>query len=120
MDLKISEMMELQRELYQRHKDSWSPLEPEYGKDSVLYMVEEIGEVIAVIKKKGSTAIVDDPDVRAAFLEEMADVLMYYHDVLLRHHVTAEEISCAYLKKHGYDMKRDYQREYKEQYHGEN
>lgn len=119
MDLKISEMMELQKALFQRHKDTWSPLEPEYGKDSLLYMVEEIGEVIAVIKKKGNTAIMEDPAIRSAFLEEMSDVLMYYHDVLLRYHVTAEEISCAYLKKHGWDMKRDYQREYEEQYHGE-
>ena len=41
-------------------------------------MVEEIGEVIAILKKKGSTAIAEDPAVREAFLGEMADVLMYF------------------------------------------
>lgn len=118
MDLSISQMMQLQRELYEPHRDKWQPMEPEYGKDFVLYMVEEIGEVIAIIKKKGSTAIMEDPAVREAFLAEMADVLMYYHDVLLRYHVTAEEISDAYAKKHGYDMARDYEKEHREQYNG--
>lgn len=118
MDLSISRMMQMQRELFEPHKDRWLPMEPEYGKDFILYMVEEIGEAIAVIKKKGSSAIVEDPSVREAFLAEMADVLMYYHDVLLRYHVTAEEISEAFAKKHGYDMTRDYTREYKEKYNG--
>lgn len=118
MDLSISEMLRLQRELFEPHKDSWYPLEPEYGKDSILYMVEEVGEVIAVLKKKGSAAVMDNPAVREAFLSEMADVLMYYHDVLLRFHVTPEEISEAFLKKHSYDMSRDYTKEYEDQYNG--
>ena len=118
MDLSISQMMQMQKELFEPHKDKWHPMEPEYGKDFILYMVEEIGEAIAVIKKKGSTAIMEDPVVRDAFLSEMADVLMYYHDVLLRYHVSPEEISQAYAKKHGYDMSRDYTKEYKEHYNG--
>lgn len=118
MDLSISEMMQLQHTLYLPHKDSWPPMEPEFGKDYILFMIEEIGEVIAILKKKGSAAVMEDPIVREAFLAEMADVLMYYHDTLLRFHVTPEEISEAYTKKHGYDMKRDYTKEYKEQYNG--
>ena len=118
MDLTISQMMRLQQELFEPHKDKWSPMEPEYGKDFILYMVEEIGEVIAIIKKKGSAAIMDDAAVREVFLAEMADVLMYYHDVLLRYHVTPEEISEAFAKKHNYDMTRNYTKEYKEQYNG--
>ena len=118
MDLSISEMMQLQRELFSLHKDEWSPMEPEYGKDFLLYMVEAIGEVIAILKKKGSTAIAEDPTVREAFLGEMADVLMYYNDVLLRYHVTPAEISEAYRKKHCLDMARDYKQEYEELYNG--
>ena len=49
----------------------------------------------------------------------MADVLMYYNDILLRYHVTPEEISEAYKKKHKLDMSRDYEQEYKELYNGE-
>lgn len=118
MDLSISQMMQLQRELFEPHKDKWQPMEPEYGKDFILFMIEEVGEVIAILKKKGHTAVMEDPAVRDAFLSEMADVLMYYHDVLLRFHVTPEEISEAYARKHNYDMKRDYDREHKEKYHG--
>ena len=115
MDLSLSQIMSMQKALYELHKHEWSPLEPQYGKDSLLYMMEEVGEVIAVIKKRGG-AIPNDPSVRAAFLEEMADVLMYYADVLLRYHVTPEEFTEAYLKKHNRNMGRDFTNEYKELY----
>lgn len=118
MDLSISQMMQMQQALFRRHKDTWTPVEPEFGKDFILYMIEEVGETIAILKKKGHEAVMEDPAVRAAFLSEMADVLMYYHEVLLRFHVTPEEISRAYADKHSYDMKRDYESEYKEQYNG--
>ena len=118
MDLTISQMLQMQRDLYALHKDKWHPMEPEYGKDFILYMIEEIGEAIAVVKKKGSQAIADDPAVRRAFLSEMADVLMYYHDVLLRYGVTADEIAHAFVQKHDFDMHRDYDTEYKEKYNG--
>lgn len=116
MDLSISDMMKMQKDLYTLHEDKWFPLEPEYGRNYILFMVEEIGETIAVLKKKGDRTVIDDPAVRAAFLEEMADALMYYHDVLLRFHVTADEISNAYAKKHAVNMGRDFGAEYKEKY----
>ena len=116
MDLSISQMLQLQKELFEAHGKKWAPMEPEYGGEFILYMVEEIGEVISIWKKKGERAIVDDPAVREAFLEEMSDVLMYYMDTLLRYHVTAEEISEAYLRKHLKNMGRDYDSEYKEKY----
>lgn len=118
MDLTIEQMMKMQKDLFDLHKNEWSPMESTYGKDSILYMVEEIGEAIAVLKKKGDRAIIDNPAVRDAFLEEMADVLMYYTDALLRFQVTSEEISEAYIKKHEQNMGRNYSREYKEKYHG--
>lgn len=116
MDISFSEMMRMQKALHALHAQDWSPLEPEYGKNSVLYMVEEIGEVIAILKKKGN-GVMEDPAVRSAFLEEMADVMMYYTDTLLRYHVTPEEISEAYVKKHSHNMGRNYTKEYEELYH---
>ena len=56
MDLSISQMMQMQLDLYEPHKEKWFPMEPEFGKDFVLFMVEEIGETIAILKKKGSQA----------------------------------------------------------------
>ena len=118
MNLSISQMMQMQQALFEPHKDLWPPMEPEYGKDYILYMVEEIGDAIAILKKKGHSAVMEEPEVRNAFLSEMADVLMYYHDILLRFHITPEEISEAYVRKHSYDLCRDYEAQYKERYNG--
>lgn len=115
-DLKISEMLSMQKELFEPHKDKWSPMEPEAGRNFLLFMVEEMGEAIAIIKKKGDRAIMDDENVRSAFCEEMADVLMYYNDTLLRYGITADEISGAYIKKHEKNMGRDYAGEYEKKY----
>lgn len=117
MDLSISDLMNMQQQLHRLHEKDWSPLEPEYGKNTILYMVEEIGEVISILKKKGDRAVVDDPQVRSAFLEEMSDVLMYYTDTLLRYHVTGQELSEAYTSKFRKNMGRNYTEEYKELYH---
>ena len=117
MDVTMGEMMQMQRDLYAKHEGEWSPLEPEFGKDSILYMMEEVGEVIAIVKKKGGQQILSYGEVRQAFLEEMADVLMYYHEVLLRFHVTPEEISKAYQDKHDRNMTRNYQKQYEEMLH---
>ena len=117
MDMTMEEMMQMQRDLYALHEGEWSPMEPQFGKDSLLYMIEEVGEVIAIIKKKGGEAILSENTVRQAFLEEMADVLMYYNDVLLRHHVTADEITDAYCRKHARNMGRNYRKQYEEMYH---
>lgn len=118
MDLSISQMMQMQKDLFSLHQDTWPSMEPEYGKDYILFMVEEIGEVISVLKKKGSTAVMEDPIIRDVFLSEMADVLMYYHDILLRFHVTPEEIAQAFTKKHLSNKNRDYEKEYKEKFNG--
>lgn len=37
-------------------------MKPEYAKSFILYMIEEIGESIAIIKKKGEAEIMDNPD----------------------------------------------------------
>lgn len=87
-----------------------------FGRNFILWMMEEMGECIAIIKKKGDSAIMREASVREAFVEEMSDVLMYYFDTLLRYGVTPEEISNAYVAKHNKNMGRDYQREYNNKY----
>lgn len=115
-DLRISDMMEMQRTLWTLHKDAWPPIAPAYGKDFILYMMEEVGECIAILKKKGGDAVVNDPAVRAHFLEEASDVLMYFTDMLLHYHVTPEELSRAYVEKHRRNMGRDFSEEYRQRY----
>lgn len=117
MDLTISQLMQLQQKQFESHKDQWNPRYPAHGKDHILYMIEEIGETVAILKKKGEAGILADPAVRDAFLEEMSDVLMYYVDILLCYRVTPEEISEAFQKKAQRNLDRDYAKEYRELYH---
>lgn len=111
-DVKISDLMEMQRELWELHRDTWAPMKPEFGRDFILYMIEEIGECVAILKKKGDAAVAGNPEVRARFVEEMSDVLMYFTDTLLRFGVTPEEFADAYLQKHRKNMGRDFEGEY--------
>lgn len=112
-NINISEMMEMQKELWEIHKDKWSPMDAKYGRNFLLWMIEEMGEAISIIKKKGDNAIMNNDEVRKAFVEEMSDVLMYYNDTLLRYGITPDEISSAYIQKHNKNMGRNYQEEYK-------
>ena len=113
IDIKISEMMKMQKELWEENTENWSPMEAKYGRNFLLWMIEEMGEVISIIKKKGDNEIMTDKEVRKAFVEEMSDILMYYNDTLLRYGITANEISTAYLQKHNKNMKRNYKEEWK-------
>lgn len=115
-DIKISEMMEMQRELWKLHQSTWPPMEPAYGRDFILYMMEEVGECISILKKKGDQAVFELPEVRAHFVEEMSDVLMYYTEILLRFGITPAEISDSYIQKHFKNMGRDFEKEYEKLY----
>lgn len=108
MDLSISQMQRLQLELWSKYRNVWSPIEPKYARDSLLWMIEEIGEVIAIIKKRGDDSIVNDENVHKIFIEEMCDVLMFFNDVLLRYGITEEEFSKIYIEKHNKNMDRDF------------
>ena len=39
----IETLMRMQRELYEKHRDTWDPLQPEYARNSLLWLVEEVG-----------------------------------------------------------------------------
>ena len=73
-----------------------------------LWMIEEIGEAISIIKKKGEEKIMTSVPVRDAFVEELADVLMYYNEILLRYNISPREISDAYQLKHNNNLSRNY------------
>lgn len=62
-DLTISDMQELQRELQENFKDKWGIQKPEDANLHLLFMIEEMGECISIIKKKGIKAILEDKDV---------------------------------------------------------
>ena len=105
-DFGIKEMQEMQRTLQAQYKDMWEPICPEVGQNKLLWMIGEIGEVIDLVKKHGGARACLDPDVRADLVEEMADVLMYYNDVMLCYGISAEELKQAYTEKFVKNMKR--------------
>lgn len=114
MSLTIKDMLSMSHELYEENKENWSPMTPEHGRTFILYMIEEIGEVISIVKKKGETEIMESSQTRARFIEEMCDVMMYYSDVLNRFGITSEEFSKVYLEKHEHNMKRNYVKDHAE------
>lgn len=119
-DLKISDMMKMQQELWEKNKDKWLPIEAKYGRNYILWLIEELGETIAIIKKKGDNAIMENENVRVAFVEELSDVLMYYIEILRRYNITPCELSRVFVDKHNRNMKRDYLTEYSDKYESNN
>ena len=105
-DFSINEMLEMQRTLQEQYKDKWMAINPERGKEQLLWMIGEIGEVVDIIKKHGGDAASRDKELRAHLIEEMADVLMYYNDILLCYGITAEELKQSYISKFEKNMKR--------------
>ncbi len=114
--LNIEDMLTLSKDLWEENKDKWAPMEPAYGKNFILYMIEEIGEAISIIKKKGEEEIMKNDQVRAMFVEELADIMMYFSDVLNRYEISGEEFTKAYIKKHEKNMGRNYVEEYQKIY----
>ena len=61
---------------------------------------------IIVVKKNGGTHAAADPALRKALVEELADVLMYFNDVLLCYGISEEELKKSYTDKFERNMKR--------------
>ena len=102
----MSEMQEMQKALQEKYKHKWEPICPEIGQNKLLWMIGEIGEVIDIVKKNGGKTACTDEKIRHDLVEEMADVLMYFNDVMLCYGITEEEMKEAYIKKFERNMKR--------------
>lgn len=105
-DFRVNDMLAMQTALQEKYKDKWEPIGPAAGKNKLLWMVGEIGEVIDIVKKNGGEKACTDPALRDALIEEMADVLMYYNDILLCYGITEDELKQAYTQKFERNMKR--------------
>ena len=105
-DFGIDEMLDMQRKLQERYKGIWEPVSPETGKNKLLWMTGEIGEVIDIVKKSGSGGEYGGISDREHLIEELADVLMYYNDILLCYSITADELKRAYTAKFNRNMTR--------------
>ena len=102
----INEMFEMQKKLQEKYKNICKPIGSDRGQDQLLRMVGEIGEVIDIVKKNCGEKASQDPTLREHLIEEMADVLMYYNDILLCYGITEEELKTAYVNKYEKNMNR--------------
>ncbi|QSX06650.1 nucleotide pyrophosphohydrolase [Sedimentibacter sp. zth1] len=102
----LNKMQDIQKQLQEKYKDKWEPISPETGKNQLLWLMIELGEVADIIKKDGNKKIIEDSDVRRHFIEEMCDVLMYFNDVMLCYDISVEELKEVYLEKHKKNMER--------------
>ncbi|MBQ7001911.1 MAG: nucleotide pyrophosphohydrolase [Oscillospiraceae bacterium] len=105
-DFTMQEMQQMQQALQEKYKHKWEPIGPETGQNKLLWMIGEIGEVIDIVKKHGGQQASTDEKLRQDLIEELADVLMYYNDVLLCYGITPEELKQAYARKFKKNMTR--------------
>lgn len=106
IDFTINEMLDMQKKLQEKYQDKWEAITPEAGKHKLLWMIGEVGEVIDIVKKNGDKKVTEDSNIRKHLIEEMADVLMYYNDIMLCYGITAEELKNIYIEKFDTNMKR--------------
>ncbi len=93
------------KSLQDKYKDKWENYRAKRA-NKLLWMIGEIGEVIDVIKKNGDLAACEDVETRKHLVEEMADVLMYYNNVMLCYDISADELKQAYTEKFEKNMTR--------------
>lgn len=104
--LDILQMKEMQEKLQARYAGWWEPIDPQHGLNKLMWMTAEVGEAAQLLKRRGAQGIMQDGKVRADFVEELCDVLMYFNDVLLCYGITPEEFEASYRGKHKRNMTR--------------
>lgn len=102
----FNDMLDMQRRLQERYSGQWEAICPENGKNKLLWMIGEVGEVIDIVKKNGHEHMLADENTRHDLVEELADVLMYFGDVMLCYGISAEELGTEYEAKFKRNMTR--------------
>ena len=99
-------MHAMQAELQERYKGKWPTICPSIGREKLLWMMAEMGEVADIIKKQGDEKIMEDTTVREHFIEEMCDTLMYFNDVCRCYSIKPEDLERVYREKHRKNLAR--------------
>lgn len=104
--LDFEDMQQMQKTLQARYAGWWEPVDPEHGKNKILWMLAELGEAIQVVKRHPVQEIMEEGTVRSSLVEELADVMMFFNDILLCYDISPEEFESAYRAKHERNMTR--------------
>jgi len=105
-DFGFVEMQKMQSELQEKYRGLWEPVVPQTGKNKLMWMLIEAGEAADIIKKDGAEKIVDNEETRRHFIEELADVMMYFNDIMSCFDISVEEFKQIYRMKHNKNMER--------------
>ncbi len=98
--LSIRDMYGYQQRLQAKYAEQWGePIGPEAAVRKLCWAYGEMAEAGDIIKKQGNAAIMDDPETRRHFVEELGDVMMYLYDVMLCYGISAEDFSDVYREK---------------------
>ena len=84
MELTMGKMWAMHMRLQDKYAAKWGePIEPATALNKYLWAIGELAEAVDIVKKCGDFEIMNKPDVRHDFVEEMGDVFMYLFDVML-------------------------------------
>ena len=106
-DYSISDFLKMQLTLAQE-KGWMKDRTPDYAPLSLLWSIDEMGEAIAIIKKKGADGIMNNENVRAHFVEEIADTFMYIFDMMTAYGIDGEEFTKAFVQKYEHNLGRSW------------
>lgn len=106
MSLDMNDMRGMQQKLQAQYAGWWEPVDPEHGRNKLLWLMAELGEAVQVVKRHTASEIAQPGAARDSFIEEMADVMMFFNDVLLCYNITPEEFEAVYRAKHARNMTR--------------
>ena len=76
------------------------------GRSHLLWLLAEAGEAAQIIKKEGDRPILDCPETRAHFVEELCDVYMYLASTAMCYGITPQELAQTFVEKHRRNMQR--------------
>ena len=106
MSLDFHDMRQMQQALQDQYAGWWEPIDPEHGKNKILWMLAELGEAIQIVKRKRPEEMMQQENIRHDFVEELADVMMFFNDILLCYDISPEEFEAVYRAKHTRNMNR--------------
>ncbi len=96
----------MQERLQARYAGWWEPVDAEHGRNKMLWMLAEMGEAIQVVKRGSSPELMMPGEKRSELVEELADVLMYFNDILLCYDISPDEFERVYRAKHERNLSR--------------
>lgn len=105
-DLTLSAMQQMQAQLQEKYCARWGSLSPQAGRSHLLWLMAEAGEAAQVIKKAGDASILQHPETRAHFVEELCDIYMYLASTAMCYGITPEELTHTFLEKHRRNLER--------------